>query len=234
MRFSELARHAIWLVPTERELIRRFIDGLSYQLRFVMTRENTLGIRFNEVIDIARRLELVRSQEHEEREAKMPRGLGGFSGVSSGGQSHHNRGRPYRPAQMAHPVHRGALVSHGSYSARSGQSSFSALPTQSSHHASSSQASTGNFLSYQEQQLRQRRGCFECGDLSHLKMDCPRLLSGVPQQSSRLMISAPAATPPTQGIWQLEATLEGEADQVVVRLDSMPFLPGHRPLHQMQ
>ncbi|XP_070045449.1 uncharacterized protein [Nicotiana tomentosiformis] len=30
MRFSELARHAVWLVPTDRERIRRFIDGLTY------------------------------------------------------------------------------------------------------------------------------------------------------------------------------------------------------------
>ncbi|XP_070046001.1 uncharacterized protein [Nicotiana tomentosiformis] len=32
MRFSELARHAVWLVPTDMERIRRFIDGLTYQL----------------------------------------------------------------------------------------------------------------------------------------------------------------------------------------------------------
>ncbi|XP_070050408.1 uncharacterized protein [Nicotiana tomentosiformis] len=30
MRFSELARHAVWLVPTNRERIMRFIDGLTY------------------------------------------------------------------------------------------------------------------------------------------------------------------------------------------------------------
>ncbi|XP_070042546.1 uncharacterized protein [Nicotiana tomentosiformis] len=120
MRFLELARHAIWLVPTERERIRRFIDGFSYQLHFSITQENAPGARLDEVVDIAQRLELVRSQELKEREAKRPRSLGGFSNVSSGGQSHYSRGRSYRPAQTAHPVHRGASVSHGSYSARSG------------------------------------------------------------------------------------------------------------------
>ncbi|XP_070057445.1 uncharacterized protein [Nicotiana tomentosiformis] len=30
MRFSELARHVVWLVPIERVRIRRFIDGLYY------------------------------------------------------------------------------------------------------------------------------------------------------------------------------------------------------------
>ncbi|XP_070057159.1 uncharacterized protein [Nicotiana tomentosiformis] len=137
MRFSELARHAIYLIPTERERINRFIDGLNYRPRFDLTREIASGARFDEVVDIARRLEQVRSEECEEREAKMPCGSGGFSSASSGGQSHHNRGCPYRPAQMACPVHRGALASHGSYNTRPGQPSLSALPAQSSSRAPS-------------------------------------------------------------------------------------------------
>ncbi|XP_070040950.1 uncharacterized protein [Nicotiana tomentosiformis] len=127
MIFSELAHHAVWLVPTERERFRRFIDGLNYGLRFIMTREIETGARFDEVVDIARCLELVRSQEREEREAKSPHSSGGFSSPSSGGQSHHSRGNPFRPAQMARLVHHGALASHGSYNARMGQSFFSAL-----------------------------------------------------------------------------------------------------------
>ncbi|XP_070045575.1 uncharacterized protein [Nicotiana tomentosiformis] len=61
MRFSELAHHAVWLVPTERERIRRFIDGLHYQLYFVMTRESVSSAKFDEVVDIALHLEIVRS-----------------------------------------------------------------------------------------------------------------------------------------------------------------------------
>ncbi|XP_070034699.1 uncharacterized protein [Nicotiana tomentosiformis] len=193
MRFSEMARHKIWLVPTERERIRRFIDGLNYGLRFIMTGEIASGARFDEMVDITRRLEQVHSQEREEREAKRPRGSGGFSGVSSGGQPHHSRGRPYRPAQMARPVHRAALVSHGSYSARSGQSSFSAIPSQSSYHASSFQISIGSSSGYQDQQPI-RRGCYECEDLSHLKRDCPKLLSRAPQEISQPTIPTPVTS----------------------------------------
>ncbi|XP_070042603.1 uncharacterized protein [Nicotiana tomentosiformis] len=120
MRFSELACHAIWLVPTKRERIRRFIDGLNYGLCFIMNWEIVTGARFEEVVDIAIRLELVHSHEHEERGAKRPCGLGGFSSSSSRGHSYHNRGHPYKPAQMAHPVHHGASAIHGSYSARPG------------------------------------------------------------------------------------------------------------------
>ncbi|XP_070047261.1 uncharacterized protein [Nicotiana tomentosiformis] len=39
MRFSDLARHAIWLVPMDRERMMSFIDGLTYQLQLLMTRE---------------------------------------------------------------------------------------------------------------------------------------------------------------------------------------------------
>ncbi|XP_070040414.1 uncharacterized protein [Nicotiana tomentosiformis] len=76
----------VWLVPTDRESIKRFIDGLTYQLRLLMSRERVSGATFDEVVDIARYIEVVRSQEHDEREAKRPRGPADFSGVPSGGQ----------------------------------------------------------------------------------------------------------------------------------------------------
>ncbi|XP_070042887.1 uncharacterized protein [Nicotiana tomentosiformis] len=88
MRFSELDRYAIWLVPTERERISRFIDGLKYGLHFIMTREIPSGVRFDEVVDISRRLEQVHSQEREERQAKRPRSSGVVSSALSGGHSH--------------------------------------------------------------------------------------------------------------------------------------------------
>ncbi|XP_070046879.1 uncharacterized protein [Nicotiana tomentosiformis] len=98
IRFSELAHHAVWLVPTNKERIRRFIDGLTYQLRLLITRERVSGATFDEVVDIARQIEMVRSQEHGERESKRARGSGGFSSVPSGGQFYHGRGRPYKHA----------------------------------------------------------------------------------------------------------------------------------------
>ncbi|XP_070039504.1 uncharacterized protein [Nicotiana tomentosiformis] len=163
-----------------------------------MTRERVSGATFDKVVDIAWQIEMVRIQERGERDAKRPRGSDGFCGVHSRGQSYHNRGRTYRPAQMTRLAHRGASASHDSYNTHSGQSSFSALLAQSSHHASSAQASTGSSSGYPEQQFFHSRGCFECGDFGHIKRDCPRLLSGAPQQSSRPMTPLPAVMPPTQ------------------------------------
>ncbi|XP_070031864.1 uncharacterized protein [Nicotiana tomentosiformis] len=81
MRFSELACHVVWLVPTDRERIRRFIDGLTCQLRLRMTRDRVSGATFDEVIHIARQIEMVCSQKRGKRESKRPRGSSGFSGV---------------------------------------------------------------------------------------------------------------------------------------------------------
>ncbi|XP_070050698.1 uncharacterized protein [Nicotiana tomentosiformis] len=113
------------------------------------------------------------------------------------GQPYYNKGRPYRPVQMARSAQRGASNSHDSYSSRSEQSSFSALPALNSHHASSARVSTGSASGYKNQQLYQRRGCFECGDVGHIKRECPRLLNRTPQQSSRSMVPAPSIPPPT-------------------------------------
>ncbi|XP_070032544.1 uncharacterized protein [Nicotiana tomentosiformis] len=142
IRFSELARHALWLVPIERERIRRFFDGLYYHYHFVMTRQSLSGSIFDEVLNIARWLEMVYSQEREEREAKRPRGSGNFSGAPFGGQSYHSRGRPNRPTQMANPVHHSGSSNHNSYNARPGQSSICAILTQSSYRAPSVQGSS--------------------------------------------------------------------------------------------
>ncbi|XP_070050749.1 uncharacterized protein [Nicotiana tomentosiformis] len=120
MRFSELARHAVWLIPIDRERIMRFIDGLMYQLRLLVTRERVSTATFDEVVDIAQQIEMVCSQERGAREAKRPRDSSSFGGVRSKGQSCHSRGRPYRPAQMTRPAHRGASASYDYYSAYSG------------------------------------------------------------------------------------------------------------------
>ncbi|XP_070056720.1 uncharacterized protein [Nicotiana tomentosiformis] len=208
MWFSELARHAVWLVPTEREKIRRFINGLKHQFHFVMTLGNVAGAKFAEVVDGARWLEMVHTQEREEREAKRSRDLGNSSGIFSRGQSYHSRDRPYRPAQMARIAHRGASASQGS-SASQGQSSLSALTAQSSSRAASIQGSSvpGSSGSYsgsrgppQYLPTFSEKICFECDDLGHIKRYCPLLTGGSAQQKSQTTTSAPVASPPTQPV----------------------------------
>ncbi|XP_070032619.1 uncharacterized protein [Nicotiana tomentosiformis] len=187
MRFSEFARHTVWLVPTEREQIKRFINGLNQQFRFVRTLGNVAGVNFDEVVDSARRLEMVCTQEREEREAKRSRGPGNSSGVPSRGQPYHSRGRPYRPAQMTRSAHRSASASHGSYSAQQNQSYLGELLSQSSSRAPSVQGLSvpGFFGSYsgsrgppQNSPPFFERDCYECRELGHVRKYCPRFSRG--------------------------------------------------------
>ncbi|XP_070057985.1 uncharacterized protein [Nicotiana tomentosiformis] len=187
MRFAELARHAVWLVTTEREKIRRFIDGLNYGLHFIMAWKVATGVRFDQVVYIARLLNLVHIQEYEEREAKRPRSLVGFSSASFGGQSHQSRGHPYRLAQMAHPVHRGASASHGSYSVVWG----SAVPGSSSGY-SGSQGPIQSLMPFVD------RGFYECGELGNVRKYFPHIMGGPVQQSGQAMTSPPVTSPPAQ------------------------------------
>ncbi|XP_070023108.1 uncharacterized protein [Nicotiana sylvestris] len=126
MRFFELVRHAIWLVPTDRERIRRLVDGLTYQLQILMTRERVCGVSFEEVVDIARDIESIRRQERVEREGKRPRGSGSFGGVPSGSQFHHGKGRSFS-----------AIPTQGSSRAPSVQGSSMGGPAQQSGQAGS-------------------------------------------------------------------------------------------------
>ncbi|XP_070032521.1 uncharacterized protein [Nicotiana tomentosiformis] len=149
MRFSELDRHAVWLVPTEREKIRRFINGLNQQFYFIMTLGNIEGAGFDEVVDSARCLEMVRTQEREER-----------------------------LAQIGHLAHREVSAIHGSYSARQSRPFHGELPAQSSSRAPSVQGSSvpGSSGSYSgsrgpPQNLPPffERDCYECAELGHVR-----------------------------------------------------------------
>ncbi|XP_070035915.1 uncharacterized protein [Nicotiana tomentosiformis] len=171
-----------------------------------MTREGVSSATFDEVVDIARQIEMVRIQERVEREAKRPRGQGGFSGVPSGGQFHHGRGRPFRHAQAVYPVHRGVSSVHASHSYHYGHSSLSALPAQSSSRAPSGQSSSmpGPFTSYLgarsslQSPALATRSCYEGGDFGHIRRHFPRLTGGPAQQRSQSTTSAPVSSPPAQ------------------------------------
>lgn len=136
MRFLELTRHTIWLVPIEKKRIRRFIDDVNYKLCFVVT-------RMHQVLGLMRWLILLDRQSQSVLRGirrQRPRGSDGFSSVPSGTVLP-QQGLSYRSAHMAYMVHHGSLATYSSYSARPGQSSLSALPAQNSSCALSVQGS---------------------------------------------------------------------------------------------
>ncbi|XP_070030156.1 uncharacterized protein [Nicotiana sylvestris] len=206
MRFSELAQHALWLVPIDRERIKRFVDGLTYQLQILMTRERVTGATFEEVVDIAREIELVRRQEREEREAKRPRGSGNFSSAPLRGQFQQGRGLPFRQAHSACPGYRGASSGHGFHSSHQGHASLIALLAQTSSRAPSVQGSSMSSPSTGHSSARgslsspspPQGSCYECREFGHMRRQCPRLHDGQSQQRGHPSTSTPVTSPPAQ------------------------------------
>ncbi|XP_070034316.1 uncharacterized protein [Nicotiana tomentosiformis] len=100
IRFNELARHAPILVPTVTERVRRFIEGLDYDLKICRVRELQTDTK---------RIEGVLREEMESKETKRSRSSGGFGGFYSLSMTHYGGGSNSRPAQSAHQITRGAL-----------------------------------------------------------------------------------------------------------------------------
>ncbi|XP_070039630.1 uncharacterized protein [Nicotiana tomentosiformis] len=101
IRFVDLAPHVVILLLTERERVRRFINGLTFGIRLQMVKEIRDDIPFQWAIEIARRIEMIHIQGRETVSEKRPRHFGGFIGASSGGKSSFGRGHPTRPVQSA-------------------------------------------------------------------------------------------------------------------------------------
>ncbi|XP_070036289.1 uncharacterized protein [Nicotiana tomentosiformis] len=112
-RFVDLARHTIVLLPTEKERVRRFIDGITYTIRLQMAKETGGDISFQKVMNIARRIELVRAQERGPVSDKRPRHSSNFRGASSGGRGTYLRGLHPKPLYSALQASHGASGSHG-------------------------------------------------------------------------------------------------------------------------
>ncbi|XP_070039959.1 uncharacterized protein [Nicotiana tomentosiformis] len=125
-RFLDLALHTIVLLPTERERVRRFIDGLTFSIRLQMDKEIGDDIFFQRAIDIARRIEMVRGQKRGPVSYKRPCHSSSFNGTSSGHRGTFGRGHPPRPFQSALQASHSASDSRDPYVSHFGQPAYSA------------------------------------------------------------------------------------------------------------
>ncbi|XP_070041619.1 uncharacterized protein [Nicotiana tomentosiformis] len=102
-RFVDLARHAVLLLPIERERVRSFIDGLTYPIRLQMAKETGCEISFQADDNITRRIEMVLEQERGHGSHKRPRQFGGFSVASSGGRAMEDKNTTRRQKILTNP-----------------------------------------------------------------------------------------------------------------------------------
>ncbi|XP_070046929.1 uncharacterized protein [Nicotiana tomentosiformis] len=103
-RFSDLSRHTPALVATVRERVCRFIEGLNQSIRYSMDRELESYTPYQKVVEIARSLDGMRDCDREDREAKRPRGIGGFSSGHAAASAYHGRGYVSPPVHSTLPA----------------------------------------------------------------------------------------------------------------------------------
>ncbi|XP_070034841.1 uncharacterized protein [Nicotiana tomentosiformis] len=219
-RFSKLSRHALMILPTDTERVRRFVAGLHSSIHASMAREVEMGTSYQLVMEIACSIEGYRQRGREQMQwDKRSHFSGEFRGAPAGGRGHFGRGQPSRPPYSAPPPPRGVPArpyfsampessyrlpaiqgSFSGYSGHQGSSNayFSAMP-ESSYRPPTFQGSTSGYSGHQGQTSGQQsttpRGCYECGDPSHMKRHCPRLRGKAMQQGQQPMITTPVVAP---------------------------------------
>ncbi|XP_070036010.1 uncharacterized protein [Nicotiana tomentosiformis] len=217
VRFSELSRHALMILPTDAERVRILVSGLHYGIQATMAQEVETGTSYGLVVEITRRIGGVRqwSREQTARD-KQFRYSGEFSGDLAGGRGQFVRGQSNRPHYPAPPPPQGALV----------RPYFSIIP-ESSYRPPAIQGSSNEYSGHQGQTSSQQsiipRGCFEYGDLSHVWRFFPRLHGRPVQQGQQPMIIAPVSPPairPPRGGWQVDF----HAKTVTLAMPELPRL----------
>ena len=64
-RFHALVRHALMILPTEAERVRRFVKGLIIPIRLGVSQVASSGVPFQKVMDAAKELEMIRREGFE-------------------------------------------------------------------------------------------------------------------------------------------------------------------------
>ncbi|XP_027767800.1 uncharacterized protein LOC114074085 [Solanum pennellii] len=191
-KFHALARHALMILPTEAERVRRFVKGLIIPIRLGVSQVAASGVPFQKVVDAAKELEMIRREGFEQREGKRTRYSGDFGGAPPRSRGYVGRG--YH-SQSSKPIHAAIPASEAGYTRHSSSSSV-----HTSQGSSSRPIVRGGHSgqSGSPHQPASRRGCFECGDMGYFVRDCPRTRRGGLHQGSQASTSR-AAQPPARG-----------------------------------
>ncbi|XP_070035602.1 uncharacterized protein [Nicotiana tomentosiformis] len=146
-----------------------------------------MGTSYELVVDIARRIEGARQRAREQamRDTRFWYS-GEFSRAPAGGMGEFVRGQSSKPTYPAPPPPRGAPV----------RPYFSAVP-ESSYRLPALQGSSSGYSGHRGQAFGHQsavlRGCYECGDPSHMKRFYPRLQGKAVQRGHQSIITVPAA-----------------------------------------
>ncbi|XP_070012869.1 uncharacterized protein [Nicotiana sylvestris] len=205
MEFIRLAKHAPHMVKTEKAKIRRFVGGLAYHIKDTTSAAAVGMTAFSSVVGFAKHLEKDRQQRREEKEHnKKSRITGRFNGTSSrGGRDSFNK-ESLTPAQFSHQSSGGSSFrrtqSNGNQSRQN--QNFRTSSSHSQSHAeqhSHQQSLCGTCKRQHSGQCKLGfHGCYHCGDIGHIKANCPKLQRNFSGGSTRPSSSSATAVAPPQ------------------------------------
>ncbi|XP_075112129.1 uncharacterized protein LOC107827262 [Nicotiana tabacum] len=204
MEFIRLAKHAPHMVKTEKAKIRRFVGGLAYHIKDT-TSAAAVGMKaFSSVVGFSKHLEKDKQLRREEKKLnKKARTTGRFNGTSSRGGRDSSNKESLAPAQFSHQSGGGSSFrrtqSNGNQSHQN--QNFRTSSSHSQNHAeqhSHQQSLCGTCKRQHSGQCKLGfHGFYYCGNIGHIKTNCPKLRrnfsGGLTRPSSS---SATAVAPP--------------------------------------
>ncbi|XP_070006047.1 uncharacterized protein [Nicotiana sylvestris] len=205
MEFIRLAKHAPHMVKIEKAKIRRFVSGLAYHIKDTTSAAAVGMTAFSSVVGFAKHLEKDRQQRREEKEHnKKSRTTGRFNGTSSGGGRNSSNKESLAPAQFSHQSGGGSSFrrtqSNGNQSRQN--QNFRTSSSHSQSHAeqhSHQQSLCGTCKRQHSGQCKLGfHGCYHCGDIGHIKANCPKLQRKFSGGSTRPSSSSATAVAPPQ------------------------------------
>lgn len=182
MQFIKLARYAPYMVPSDKAKIRRFIIGLGDHIQDTTAAAAVSMKAFASVVGFAKSLEEKKQKRRVERDQnKKARTTGGFSGsVGGGSKGVFSKGfsAPAQSVPQSGTNFPGRhSQGHGSQSRQNQNFRTSVSQSQSSVGQPSNQKVTCSTCGkgHSGQCKIGMRGCYHCGDIGHLKYNCPKL-----------------------------------------------------------
>nr|XP_009759778.1 PREDICTED: uncharacterized protein LOC104212256 [Nicotiana sylvestris] len=205
MEFIRLAKHAPHMVKTEKAKIRKFVGGLAYHIKDTTSAAAVGMTTFSSVVGFAKHLEKDRQQRREEKEHnKKSRSTGRFNGTSSGGGRNSSNKESLAPAQFSHQSGGGSFfrrTQNNGNQSRQNQN-FRTSSSHSQIHAekhSHQQSICGTCKRQHSGQCKLGfHGCYHCGDIGHIKANCPKLQRKFSGGSTRPSSSSATAVAPPQ------------------------------------
>ena len=202
IKFTQLSRYAPYLVPTEKMKIERFIDGLVRPLFRAVAPQMKTFPSYAAAVDCARMIEMKEMEVRVSQErTKKFKSEGGFSGQSSGATSKRSKSQSHKGGSQGVSGSMGQLPM-SSQGMRSDQRNQAFTSQQVSSQTGRKKESCPTCGRFHLGVCRMTTGaCFKCGQMGHIKRDCPFLQGGSSQASVQPALpSTPIAAQPVRQI----------------------------------